>query len=138
LFLVLSLFVFGPDTTLAYPVRGQAEYIAQYLLFGVVALLLVIPAVLGHRDGGLWRRLLAHPSLAWLGLVSYGIFLWQFPVMIGLLDVGMTKSFVPFLAVAFAGTVACAALSYYLLERPLMRRGRREPEIRAEAAPAAG
>jgi peptidoglycan/LPS O-acetylase OafA/YrhL len=66
--------------------------------------------------------------------VSYGIFLWQFPVLIFLLDAGV-RTFVPLTLLTFTITVGCAAVSYYLLERPLMRRVRRR---RAITEPAAG
>ena len=38
--------------------------------------------------GGLPRRLLAHPVVAWLGLISYGIFLWHYVVTRELGDQG--------------------------------------------------
>ena len=63
--------------------------------------------------------------LLWLGLVSYGIFLWQFPVMIFVGEHAPDLSWTGFTLVSLAGTIACAALSYYLVERPLMRWGRR-------------
>ena len=40
----------------------------------------MLPAVFGERAGGLPRRLLAAAPLAWLGVVSYGLFLWHLPV----------------------------------------------------------
>ena len=115
------------------------DYVAQYLLFGVIAALILLPAVFGEDGGGLWRRVLRHRSLVWLGLVSYGIFLWQFPVLIFLLDAGV-ETFVPLTLLTFTITVGCAAVSYYLLERPLMRRVRcsrgspSEPRLTSDGA----
>jgi peptidoglycan/LPS O-acetylase OafA/YrhL len=105
----------------------QAQWFVQHLLTGAVAVLLVLPAVFGHTQGGWPRRLLAWPVLAWLGLVSYGIYLWQGGVVLeawrqGGRDWFESAPFLTLTAVTLAGTVACAALSYYLVERPLMRR----------------
>lgn len=102
---------------------------AQFVLFGVIAALVTLPAIFG--GGGAYRRLLAHPLLTWMGLISYGIFLWQFPVMILLLDHTdianlSPRTAFPILTLAtLAVTIALATLSYYGLERPVMRWVRR-------------
>jgi peptidoglycan/LPS O-acetylase OafA/YrhL len=128
---VLASIVVVPAPSIAFPVVAIGSYVTQYLLFGVIAALILLPAIFGADGGGLVRRALRHRTLIWLGLVSYGIFLWQFPVLIFLLDAGV-QGFVPLTGLTFALTVACAAASYYLLERPLMHRVRRNPAV-AEA-----
>jgi peptidoglycan/LPS O-acetylase OafA/YrhL len=120
---VITAIVVGPSPSLAYPVVSLRSYLAQYLLAGVIAALILLPAVFGTDGGGVVRRALQHRALVWLGLVSYGIFLWHFPVLIFLLDADV-RGFVPLTVLTFVVTVACAAASYYLLERPLMRRVR--------------
>ena len=111
------------------------EYVAEYLLFGVIAALFVLPAIFGADGGGLTRRVLRHRTLTWLGLVSYGIYLWHFPAVIIFTDAGVT-SFVPLTLLTLALTIPCAAASYYLLERPLMRWAHRRPEAAALSVPA--
>ncbi len=143
LYAFACLVILQPSPSLAAPgFISQVAYVSQYVLFGLIAALVALPAVFG--GGGVYRRVLAHPVLAWLGMISYGIFLWQFPVLILLLDhtglVGLwPQAAFPLLVLAtFAGTVACAALSYYGLERPLMRRiRRRSPGSVPAGAPAA-
>ena len=134
LYALAAIFWFEPSPSLSYPVVDLGHYVALYLLVGVIAALVILPAVFGADGGGLWRRALRHRSLVWLGLVSYGIFLWQFPVLIFLLDADV-DGFLPLTVLTFTMTVGCAALSYYLLERPLMRRVRRRTAV---AEPAAG
>lgn len=132
LYLLLAVVLLDPVASLAFPVIEINAYLAQYLLFGVIAALILLPAIFGTDGGGLTRRALAHPSLVWLGLISYGIFLYQFPVIIFLIDAGV-KAFVPLTIATLAVTVACAAASFYLLERPLMRRVRRRRSAPTQA-----
>jgi peptidoglycan/LPS O-acetylase OafA/YrhL len=58
--------------------------------------------------------------MAWLGLVSYGIFLWHNAVVIRLSH-DHAWGFAPLLLATVAVTVPIAAASYYLLERPVLR-----------------
>jgi peptidoglycan/LPS O-acetylase OafA/YrhL len=104
-----------------------------YITFGT---LLALPAVFGDPRDGAIRRLLGHPALSWLGLVSYGIFLWHAPLLVNAWQNGagdvlpFSLPFVSSLLVTAASATACAALSYYLVERPILRfkdRGRRRP-----------
>jgi peptidoglycan/LPS O-acetylase OafA/YrhL len=125
---VATSVVVVPAPSMAFPIVAISSYVAQYLLFGVIAALILLPAIFGADGGGLVRRALRHRTLIWLGLVSYGIFLWQFPVLIFLIDAGV-EGFVPLTVLTFGLTVACAAVSFYLLERPLMRRVRPNPAV---------
>ena len=127
LYLAASLFWLAPGPSLAYRVGiSKAEYVGEYLLVGVIALLILLPVVFGGDRGGWPRRLLAHPWLAWMGLVSYGIFLWHYPALIGLFDIGVldwwpAMGFAVLLVTGLLLTLVLASLSYYLVERPLMR-----------------
>jgi peptidoglycan/LPS O-acetylase OafA/YrhL len=101
-------------------VLATGHQLAIYLVFGLIALLVLIPAIFttGERSR---HRLIATRPLGWLGLISYGIFLWHYPVELKLSRIGSGLSFVPLLAATVAITVPIAAFSYYALERPLMR-----------------
>jgi len=118
------------------------EMFAHHLLGGVVALFLVLPAVFDPGDRGWPRRLLAWPVLGWLGLISYGIYLWQAlgPALHahGIGQRPTTLSFVALLSAMFAVSVACATISYYAVESPILRlkdrRGRRQHIGRAPGA----
>jgi peptidoglycan/LPS O-acetylase OafA/YrhL len=70
---------------------------------------------------------LAQPVVAWLGLISYGVFLWHYAVVLRLGGPGAGLDFWPLLAVTLAITVALASVSYYGLERPLLRLKYRAP-----------
>ena len=62
--------------------------------------------------------------LVWVGRVSYGIYLWHIVVflMLGRLGLPLGWGYWP---TAVGVTIALAALSYYLLERPVLRLKRR-------------
>lgn len=101
--------------------RGVAENLTVHLLHGALALGLLAPAVLGHPERGGVRRVMAIPTLAWLGLVSYGIFLWQGPVLHFIDDlIPLPSPSVFWLLVAPPLVVVAAAASYYGLERPVL------------------
>ena len=114
------------------------EDLALHILFAVVSAGLLIPAVVGADGGGVVRRILADRRLAWLGLISYGIYLWQGSVLqvicqpqgygfvndsCRMHDIGLLQH-VPFLSLTVISipiVIACAAASYYVVERPLLR-----------------
>lgn len=114
-----------------------AQYLARHGLYLAIAVLLLWPAVLGA--GGLVRRVLALRPLAWVGVVSYGIFLWNTTVLDQLAEAGFEPplGIHPYIAWSLAAlvpTLGVAAASWYGLERPIIRLGRARPE-RTTAAP---
>ena len=56
----------------------------------------------------------------WIGTVSYGAYLWHYPVFIYLDSARTGRSGFALLVVRFAVTFALAAVSFYLVERPVM------------------
>lgn len=99
----------------------DSEFLWIHLLQCGVAFLLVFPVFFGNPNVGVPRRFLASRWLIWLGLISYGFYLWQ--VTIGIeLGFGNAKgSFLPVLIGTVLLTLPLAAASYYFVERPLMR-----------------
>jgi peptidoglycan/LPS O-acetylase OafA/YrhL len=105
----------------------RAQVLVDYELKTVVALGLVLPAVIGDPTRGWVRRVLAFPPLLWVGLVSYGFFLWHLAVITQLHRWGVDDDAgIPlFTLAALGGSLAIAAVSWYALERPALRLGRR-------------
>jgi peptidoglycan/LPS O-acetylase OafA/YrhL len=90
-----------------------------------IAVLIVLPAVFGTELGGIPRRVLALRAVSWLGIVSYGIYLWHQVVIDWLKDLGILRlglhPLPTLTAATFVLAVLCAAVSWYGLERPLQR-----------------
>jgi peptidoglycan/LPS O-acetylase OafA/YrhL len=69
---------------------------------------------------------LAARPLAWIGRVSYGVYLWHVPLILFLRAHGaLPLSTGGALLVALPVTLLIAALSWYLVERPVQERARR-------------
>lgn len=136
LYVFCALFLLPPEATFSGRTTYRAQFLSEFVLFGVISALMIIPAVFGEDRGGLPRRILANPVLGWLGLISYGIFLWHFPIMLGLVDGGIldwwpSHAFIVTTITTLAITIVCASISYYALERPLMRfKNKRKPKPR--------
>lgn len=122
---------------------STAQDLAVYALSGVIALGLALPAAFGRGAGGPLGRVLGARAIAWLGLVSYGIYLYHYPVadrLSGGVSSGgdSTLKFVWLLPVTAAIAIAAAALSYYLVERPALRFKERRRSRPAPALEIAG
>ena len=115
------------------PPTGLSQF-AEHYLYGLTAAFLLLPAVFGTTRRGLVRSMLRLAPIAWLGLVSYGIYLWHqawIKEALQWTDSGAFQGpFVKILVIVLACTIPTAALSYYVLERPLVRLQHRRRESR--------
>jgi len=101
----------------------------RQLTYGLIGFCLLVPAVFGDQARGLLRRGLQWPPVVVVGVVSYGLYLWHNDLMKQVPDwldtpPGATN-LAALLAVGFGLGLACAAASFYGLERPLGRLRRR-------------
>ena len=85
-----------------------------------------MPAVFAATRRGAIRRFLTARVMVWLGLISYGIYLWHEAwLTIYLRERGFAfggnERLLEFLGVTLALTIPTAALSYYFIERPALR-----------------
>jgi peptidoglycan/LPS O-acetylase OafA/YrhL len=87
---------------------------------GAAAGSILVLGGLAQAEGSLLSRVLAFKPMAYLGRISYGTYLWHWPVIVALktvLDAGP----LPIAILAFAIASGLAALSAELLEMPIRR-----------------
>jgi peptidoglycan/LPS O-acetylase OafA/YrhL len=127
------------------------RFLERHVLYTAVAFFLLLPAIFGDPARGAVRRVLANRALLYLGLVSYGIYLWHAAVFTqldrwGIGIRGGAWDFLAWSAIGLAGTALIASASYYVVERPALslknRVGRQREQVAvgealAESAPLA-
>jgi peptidoglycan/LPS O-acetylase OafA/YrhL len=98
--------------------------ILRQSLYGIFACLLVAPAVFGPQEEGAIRRLLRWSPIAWVGVVSYGVYLWHGAVIQEFFNWTSARELaVPFWILfvsVLAGSIVVATISYLALEQPLL------------------
>jgi len=106
---------------LAHYATGSAREFRAGLLFVVaLAAVLVVAPVALDQDGPI-ARVLAWAPLVWLGAISYGVYLWHWPIFSALNGERTGWSGWPLFALRCAATVAVATASWWLLEQPIRR-----------------
>jgi|GEM_PF-54716 len=101
---------------------------------GVAASVIILAVSHPHR--GPLSRALAFAPLRWLGLISYGLYLWHWPVYV-VLDgdrTGLDPSGWGLVALRLSASVAVAVASYYIIEQPI-RKGVMPKKVAAAAVP---
>jgi peptidoglycan/LPS O-acetylase OafA/YrhL len=105
--------------------RTHTEYMSEQFVRGIIAALVVLPAVFVSRRRGIIRGFLSTRIMVFLGLISYGIYLWheawldQWRAWRGIPFGGASMTHLMVACLVF--TIPTAALSYYLIERPALR-----------------
>lgn len=94
----------------------------RHLYYGLFGLFLVLPAVFGNPARGWVRPLLASRPMAFLGLISYGLYLWHAAVIEVVMRYAgwqlWNAPYLPFFVAVLLGVVAVSTLTYRLVERP--------------------
>ena len=106
----------------------QADFHVDLLchfLYSIASLLLVAPLCVAPKS--LLTKILSLRLFAWLGTISYGIYLWHMAFLGG----NFAEKYMPYtendgqivlrFLVVLPASIAIASLSYYVLERPIMR-----------------
>jgi peptidoglycan/LPS O-acetylase OafA/YrhL len=111
-------------------VDGQG---AWYYRGGLGILILASLVVIGATTGGppgLVARVLSWRPLCLLGIVSYGVYLWHWPVIVYATEERLGVGGWRLDAIRILVTLGVAILSYRLVERPIRRGTWRRPRVR--------
>lgn len=131
LYVILIYLSQSPELFVHAGLRYPGHLYAQLLAFFMTALVLSTAL---HPS--IWlSRFLELAPLRWIGRISYSLYLWQ--------EIFLTQHFAPSETIGWANhyhldwplTFLCGTLSYYLLERPLIRLGHRFSQHRIPARP---
>jgi peptidoglycan/LPS O-acetylase OafA/YrhL len=114
-----ACFAYAGWLWVATPDSSAFLYQGGFLL-SALAVAVVITAVVQPQAGPLSRLLSVEP-LRWLGLISYGVYLWHWPIYLVLTPERTGLDSTSLLAPRVALTLAVATASYFLLEMPVRR-----------------
>ena len=78
--------------------------------------------IIGFAEGTLVGRLLSRRPLVFIGLVSYSLYLWHWPLIVFFRDWGLLDTLSSRVAVVFL-SLACAWVSWKYVETPFRRSG---------------
>jgi len=97
-----------------------------HFLDGITSVTFVLPFCLDQGTSRIVKIFASRPCV-WLGTISYGMYLWHYLFLNG----EFANTYMPYhvgdmgiatrLLVTILGTIAIATVSYYLIERPLIR-----------------
>lgn len=142
LYIIAATPLAGP---LTFAAAEPSSLVVKHLLFGAIAVFLLLPAFLGVGDvdpteqpaDSRWARFMAHPVVVYLGTISYGIFLWHLVLLRmiqGALGIPIfSGGFWLLWPLVVLSSIAVASVSWFAVERPLQRwshrRGVRKPVL---------
>jgi peptidoglycan/LPS O-acetylase OafA/YrhL len=99
------------------PMSHRIMCLYGWVLIELSAVIIICWLVLNPE--GRFQRILARQPLLWMGRISYGLYLWHFPIFAKLEQLQLPG--VPKTMLMFACTFAVAAFSYYFIEKPFLR-----------------
>jgi peptidoglycan/LPS O-acetylase OafA/YrhL len=123
----LNVFSFWEETGIHY-------------LYLAVGLFFLLPGIFGPQRVGVIRAVLRNRAVQWLGLISYGLYLWNETLLEKYVQwtdsTPFRTSFSKMLIVVFVATVLVSIASYVVVERPALSLKSRVPSRRPVATPA--
>jgi hypothetical protein len=131
----LGLVGLGSVLWLIAYVSDASSWLYEGGMLGVAAVVGVV-VLAAAQPGGVVPAILGAAPLRRLGLVSYGVYLWHFPVYVLLSAERTELEGWSLLGLRLAGTAVAAVLSYALVEHPVRRHPIRPLRLAAGLAPA--
>lgn len=117
--------------------EGTSEWLYRGGMFGLAVVAVAVIAAITSPEPGLLGRALSVAPLRWLGLISYGTYLWHWPVYLVLSPDRTGIDGWPLVLLRLAATLVVAVVSYVVVEQPIRRGTLRRVDLRV-ASPLAG
>ncbi len=92
-------------------------YLWVFFVIEALTVVLILDIFISKRS--IVKRILSFRLFVWIGSISYGLYLWHYPVYLVLIEKKLSANSV--LMISFLVTFVIATLSYYLMERPILK-----------------
>ncbi len=102
---------------------GQHAFLYRGGFFATELAVLVLIVCAAQGTKSIVGRALAIRPLIWMGLISYGLYLWHWPIFVVLSTERLGFSGLFLTSLRFSATFAVALLSYHYLEQPIRKNG---------------
>ncbi|HEY7106090.1 MAG TPA: acyltransferase family protein [Acidimicrobiia bacterium] len=99
--------------------RSDSLYRGGFVLASLSVAVVIVAVT--QPDRGLLGRALSWYPLRWIGMISYGLYLWHWPIYLTITRTRTGLDGNELLFARLAVTFAFATASYYLVERPIRR-----------------
>lgn len=117
--ITVSAVFIGASMVLLSP-QGLAYYQGGSVLFSVVVAILIVALVRHRPDGG---AILGNPVLRWIGVISYGLYLWHWPMIVWLTPATTSLEGLALDGLRLMAMFAAAVVSFYAIEKPIRHGG---------------
>jgi peptidoglycan/LPS O-acetylase OafA/YrhL len=120
--LVVSLVALASVLAAMHWANGTALWLYPYGLLGVDVAVLILITTCVLAPAAVVTRIFSLRPIRALGVISYGVYLWHFPLFLWLTTASTGLSGALLLVFRVLVTLAVSTLSYVLIERPVRQR----------------
>ena len=97
--------------------RDPRMYYWGFIVVALLTAVLILDVLMNSQS--IVKKFLAMRWLVWVGSISYGLYLWHYPIYRTMSALGFNG--LAIITIGSLVTFIVAALSYYLMERPILK-----------------
>ncbi len=120
---IVGLAALGAFVGIVASVSGEDQLLYRGGFLVIAVLIALVIAAVTRAPRCAVSRLLGLPPLAHIGRISYGLYLWHWPVILFATSARTGLSGAALLGARLGAALALAEVSYWLAERPILRGG---------------